>query len=121
MSVDGYIPLYFSFANNGKVAPGAYAEVYLKSSPRQGVVSVPKEAIVEINGNKCVYTRHGDDLYEKHVVTLGASDGKRVEIVSGLEPGKDVVVKGAQVVRMAETSATAVPVILTVTKCQKPD
>lgn len=109
VAVNGYIPLYFSFANNGKVAPGAYAEIFLKSSPRQDVLSVPKEAIVEINGNKCVYTRHGEDLYEKHVVHLGASDGKRVEIVSGLEPGKDVVVKGAQVIRMAETSATAVP------------
>lgn len=106
---NGYIPLYFSFSNNGKVAPGAYAEVYLKASPRPGVVSVPKEAIVEINGNKCIYTRHGEDFYEKHVVMPGASDGQRVEIISGLEAGKDVVTKGAQVIRMAETSAVAVP------------
>ncbi len=106
---NGYIPVYFSFGNNGAIAPGTFAEVYLQSGSRQGVISVPKEALVEINGNKCIYTRHGEGLYEKHVVETGASDGSRVEIISGLKPGEDVVVKGAQVVRMAETSATAVP------------
>ncbi len=73
------------------------------------MISVPKEAIVEINGNKCVYAAHGEGHFIKHLVTLGASDGKRVEILSGLEEGEEVVVKGAQAVRMAETSATAVP------------
>lgn len=109
VSENGYIPVYFSFSNNGQVAPGAFAEVYLKSGVRHNVISVPKDAIVEINGNKCIYAAHGEGHYVKHVVQLGASDGKRIEIVSGLMPGEDVVVKGAQVVRMAETSATAVP------------
>ncbi|MBD5261976.1 MAG: efflux RND transporter periplasmic adaptor subunit [Bacteroides sp.] len=109
VSANGYVPVYFSFSNNGSVAPGAFAEVYLLSGTRHGVLSVPKEAIVEINGNKCVYAAHGEGHFIKHVVTLGASDGKNVEIVAGLTPGEDVVVKGAQIVRMAETSATAVP------------
>lgn len=109
VSENGYIPVYFSFSNNGRVAPGAFAEVFLKAGERHDVLSVPKEAIVEINGNKCLYAVHGDGHFIKHVVTLGASDGKRVEILSGLLPGEEVVVKGAQIVRMAETSATAVP------------
>ena len=108
-SEGGYIPLYFSFSNNGSAAPGAFAEVYLIAEPRRDVLSVPLEAIVEINGNKCVYTLHGEGLYEKHVVTTGSIDGKRVEILSGLESGSDVVTHGAQVIRMAETSATAIP------------
>lgn len=106
---NGYIPVFFSFRNNGSVAPGSFAEVYLKSGKRDGIVSVPKEAIVEISGTKCVYSAHGSGHYIKHVVELGASDGKRVEIRSGLAPGEEVVVQGAQAVRMAETSATAVP------------
>lgn len=109
MSSNGYIPVYFSFDNNGTIAPGSFAEIYLISGKRSGVISVPKEAIVEVNGNKCLYSLHGEGLYEKHVVTTGASDGQRVEILSGLEDGENVVIKGAQVVRMAETSATAVP------------
>lgn len=109
VSENGYIPVYFSFSNNGAIAPGAFAEVFLKSGVRHGVLSVPKEAIVEINGNKCIYAAHGEGHFIKHTVTLGASDGKRVEVLSGLNPGEEVVVKGAQAVRMAETSATAVP------------
>ncbi|MDE6510951.1 MAG: HlyD family efflux transporter periplasmic adaptor subunit, partial [Muribaculaceae bacterium] len=54
VSENGYIPVYFSFSNNGSVAPGAFAEVFLKSGERHDVLSVPKEAIVEISGNKCV-------------------------------------------------------------------
>ncbi|MDE5839891.1 MAG: efflux transporter periplasmic adaptor subunit, partial [Muribaculaceae bacterium] len=103
------IPLYFTFTNNGVISPGAFAEVYLISDSRHNVISVPKEAIVEISGNKCVYSTHGEGHYMKHVVSTGATDGKRVEILSGLEPGEEVVVAGAQVIRMAETSATAVP------------
>lgn len=106
---NGYIPLYFSFDNNGKITPGEFAEINLISGKRHGVISVPKEAIVEISGNKFIYTRHAEGLYEKHVVVSGASDGIRVEIKSGLNSGEDVVVKGAQTVRMAEISATAVP------------
>ena len=49
VSESGYIPIYFSFSNNGAVAPGAFAEIYLKSGVRHDVISVPKEAIVEIN------------------------------------------------------------------------
>ena len=109
VSENGYIPLYFSFGNDGSVAPGAFAEVWLKSGIRHDVLSVPLEAIVEISGNKCVYSKHKEGHYAKHVVTLGASDGKRVEILSGLHEDEEVVVKGAQVIRMAETSAAAVP------------
>lgn len=109
VSDGGYVPVYFTFDNNGEIAPGSFAEIYLVSGVRHGVVSVPKEALVEINGNKCVYSRHGEGLYEKHVVAVGAFDGERVEILSGLDSGEDVVVRGAQVVRMAETSATAIP------------
>lgn len=106
---NGYIPVYFSFDNDGKVTPGSFAEIYLISGKRQNVISVLKDAIVEIGGNKCLYTLYEDELYEKHLVATGASDGQKVEILSGLKSGEKVVVKGAQIVRMAETSATAVP------------
>lgn len=105
----GYIPVYFTFTNNGAIPPGSFAEIYLISGRRHGVLSVPKEAIVEIGGNKCVYSAEGPGLYAKHVVKTGATDGKRVEILSGLPEGEEVVAEGAQIVRMAETSGTAVP------------
>ena len=106
---NGFIPIYFVFNNNGATAPGSFAEIYLKSGVRHDVMSVPIEAIVEVSGNKCVYASLGNGHFAKHVVTTGASDGKNVEITSGLHKGEKIVVKGAPVVRMAETSSQAVP------------
>lgn len=106
---NGYIPLYFSFRSNGETLPGAYAEIYLKGAPKEGAYTLPRTALVEMQGNKYVYVcRHGH-AYEKKVVATGASDGERVEILSGIEPGDEVVTKGATIVRMAETSAIAPP------------
>lgn len=47
--------------------------------------------------------------YAKHVVSTGATDGQNIEILSGLHADENVVVKGAHIIRMAETSSTAVP------------
>lgn len=106
---NGYIPLYFSFDSRGKVAPGAYAEIYLIAGERHGVLSVPREAIIEMQGKKYVYVVEHGHAFEKRLVETGASDGNRVELLDGIKPGEEVVVKGASVVRMAETSAVAPP------------
>lgn len=108
-SQNGYIPVYFTFDNDGSVVPGSFAEVTLIGATRAEALSVPRSALVEIQGNKYVYTRTHDDAYSKHLVTTGRSDGYRVEILSGLEPGMEVVTDGAGVVRMAETSNVAPP------------
>lgn len=108
-SRNGYIPVYFSFDSNGNTLAGAYAEVYLKGAPRDNVVSVPREALIEMQGNKYIYVREHGHAYEKRLVKTGASDGMNVEIIDGLKPGEEVVTKGATIVRMAETSAIAPP------------
>lgn len=104
-----YVPVVFSFDNDGSVIPGSFAEVSLLASPRHDVLTVPVEALVDIQGVRYVYTRVHDDAYMKHAVTTGDSDGLRVEILSGLTPGDMVVASGAGVVRMAETSNIAPP------------
>lgn len=104
----GYIPVYFTFNNNGAVIPGSFAEVYLLGADRQGVVSVPLASLYEQQGQKFIFIRLDEDCYEKRPVTLGGNDGSRVEIVSGLNPGEMVVTEGVTFVRLAE-SAGAVP------------
>lgn len=106
---NGYIPVYFNFSGNPLEFPGGYAEVYLLCAPREGVISVPRDALLEIQGNKYVYAYDGDHGYEKILVKTGASDGDRVEIIQGLEEGERIVSKGASVIRMAEVSSIAPP------------
>lgn len=108
-SMGGYIPVYFSFSGNSQSHPGGYAEVYLLGSTREGVISVPRTAIMELQGNKFVYVMHDGHAYEKRLVKTGTDNGERVEILEGLQEGEQIVAKGASVVRMAEVSAVAPP------------
>lgn len=107
-SENGYACIYFTFANDGTVLPGSGADVYLLGAPRQGVISLPLEAVTEQQGEHYVYRLHSPGHYEKIPVTLGASDGRRVEITSGLQGGEPIVSSGAMTVRLAESSA-AIP------------
>lgn len=104
----GYIPVYFSFDNTGSILSGSYAEVYLLTTPREGIITLPKEAVIEQQGSHFAYVRIDDEGYEKRKVTLGMSDGANVEITSGLHPGDNAVTKGAIAVKLAESSG-AVP------------
>lgn len=101
-----YIPLYFSTSGTG--APvGTVFTAYLIGAPRSGVVSVPVSALSEQQGAYYVYRRHEGEHFDKTAVTVGASDGRRVEIVSGIAPGDEIVVSGTPALRLAETSKNA--------------
>lgn len=100
----GYVPVYFTFHNDGTFMPGTPVEVFLRSAPRDNVISVPLTAISEQQGNYFVYIRLDEEGYLKSPVRLGESDGSRVEILSGLHKGDVVVTKGTTSVRLAETS-----------------
>lgn len=105
----GYIPVRFSFSGNPSQHPAGYAEIFLLGKEREGVISVPRGALLELQGNKYVYVVHHGSEYEKRLVKTGASNGDRIEIIEGITPGECIVTKGASVVRMAETSAVAPP------------
>ncbi len=103
-----YVPVTFQFDNNGTIIPGAYAEVYLITGTREGVLSVPVTALTEEQGVYYVYCKIDDHSYRKQEVTLGASDGERTEVLTGLKGGESVVVKGAINVKLAGAS-NAIP------------
>lgn len=108
-NVNGYVPVYFSFNGVAFVSAGGYVDVYLLCEERHNVITVPKDALVEIQGNKYVYVALDDHNYDKRLVKTGSTDGERVEITEGLREGDPVVAKGASIVRMAEVSAVAPP------------
>ena len=106
---NGYIPVYFTFTGNPLAFPGGYVEVYLICGERKGVISVPRDALLEIQGNKYVYIVEDDHEYEKKPVKTGASDGERIEIIEGIKEGDKIVTRGSSIIRMAEVSSIAPP------------
>ncbi len=83
---------------------GSYAKVYLHGEPLSNVLCVPVTALTDEAGVFYVYLRHDASHYVKQRVTLGASDGQRVQILSGLHAGDQVVTQGAVCVRQAGMS-----------------
>lgn len=96
-----FVPVTFEFNNCGGVIPGSYARVYLITSSKKNVIAVPETALTEEQGLYFVYIREDDECYRKQEVRLGDTDGEMTEIISGLNPGDDVVVKGAIHVKLA--------------------
>ena len=105
---NSYIPVIFEFNNTGDVVQGSYAEIYLITQNRPNVITLPIGALTEEQGVHFVYIQVDEEGYRKQEVTLGESDGERVEILTGVKKGDRVVTKGAVQVRLASAS-NAIP------------
>jgi RND family efflux transporter MFP subunit len=103
----GYLPIYFSFTNDGSFVAGTSVEVFLEGAPKENALVVPLKAICEQQGKYFVFVKLDEEGYLKYPVELGENDGENVEIISGVKAGDNVVVKGAVTVRLAESSGVA--------------
>ena len=99
-----YVPVTFSFDNKGDVVPGSFVEIYLMSQELPNTLSIPVEALTEEQGLYFIYLQKCAESYKKQEVKIGASNGKEVQILSGLQAGDRVVVKGAYHVKLASAS-----------------
>ena len=103
-----YIPVTFEFENRGGFIPGSFAEVWLLSDSREDALSVPVGALSEDQGVFAVFVRLEEEVFKRQEVTIGHSNGQRVEILVGLRGGEEVVVRGTHQVKLASAS-TAIP------------
>lgn len=100
-----FIPFTFEFDNIGDILPGAYAEVYLLSTPLENVLSVPVSAVTEEQGLYFVYLQLEDEVFKKQEVGIGHNNGRRIQVVSGLKAGDKVVAQGVYQVKLAANSS----------------
>lgn len=103
-----YIPLYFSVPRASGIVPGSTFSAYVLGTMRSGVTTVPNSALSEQQGKYFVYEMVHPETYVKVPVTIGGSDGRRTEILSGIEAGRSIVTEGVTTVRLAETGG-AIP------------
>ena len=95
------MPVTFEFDNKGDIIPGSFVEIFLLSSPMENVISLPHTALTEEQGSFFVYLQVDEEGYKKQPVTLGADNGERVQILSGVKAGDKVVTQGAHQVKLA--------------------
>lgn len=104
----GYIPVTFELNNAEGILPGAFAEIWLKTDSSMEAMTLPVEAVTEEQGTYFVYVQDDSTCYRKQRVTTGMTDGKRIEITSGLKNGERVVTRGAMAVKLASVG-NAIP------------
>ena len=75
------------------VRPGDFAEVRIVTERRDGRTLVPRVALVSDKGEDVVYVEI-DGVAERRAVEIGLSDDEHAEIISGVNVGEYVVVKG---------------------------
>ena len=80
---------------DGKVLPGMFGRVTLNLGKANRVV-VPDKAVVKQqgSGNQYIYVYNSDGTVSFNQVQLGQRLGSEYELLSGVEPGSQVVVSG---------------------------
>jgi RND family efflux transporter MFP subunit len=89
-----------------RLKPGMYARVRLTVERRPNSLTVPRAAVVDVEGRRGVFTV--ENQAAKFVeVKAGISDGERIEIVEGLQDGQRVITTGALALRDGDRIALA--------------
>ncbi len=81
---------------------GMLVKVSLVTATREGVVTVPSDAIVQRNGQPTVYVVTNGTATPQ-VVQTGLTDGTHTEITSGLKAGQLIVTSGQDRLNTAQT------------------
>lgn len=78
--------------NQGRrLKPGMFATLGFDGIRREGVLTVPRSAVLVTGERSLVFLRAPDGLLVPTPVVTGATSGDRIEVVSGLDAGDQVV------------------------------
>jgi cobalt-zinc-cadmium efflux system membrane fusion protein len=95
----------FAQTNDAVFMPeGSFCEVQLAIGNGEETKVIPTSALLEDYGNYSVIVQLSGESFERRQVTIGARNGNKVEVLSGLKLGEVVVTKGAYQVKMASMS-----------------
>jgi RND family efflux transporter MFP subunit len=87
-----------------RLKPGMYARVGLTVDQRTDALVVPRNALVDIDGRRGVFTlQEGSRQVEFQPVEVGLQNQEQAEVRSGLNLGQEVVTTGAAALRTGDT------------------
>jgi RND family efflux transporter MFP subunit len=104
---DNYlIPVNLQIDNTGSFISGSFVELYLKTITSSQAVTVPNSALIEEQGAFFVFVQITPELFEKREIKTGVTDGLKTEVLNGINENERVVIKGAILVKLAQSSGT---------------
>ncbi len=99
------VPVVFEVKEAGERF--TYGQLARATVPIGGVVrgiAMPNESILDDNGTPVAYVQTGGETFVRRILTLGARDGTRTQVLAGLSLGEMAVTVGAYQVRLASLS-----------------
>ncbi len=99
-----FIPVHFQIDSRPGMLPGSFAEVFLKTTPILNALAIPVSALVEEQGIFYVYVQTEGESFQKRELKIGANDGQKVQVLSGVVEGERVVTKGGYQIKLSQAS-----------------
>jgi cobalt-zinc-cadmium efflux system membrane fusion protein len=78
-----------------KLKPEMFARLNINLGDGTSFLSIPKEALLEIDGKEYVYVAEGEGHFVKREVKVVTVSSDYLRVLDGLKPGERVVTKGA--------------------------
>lgn len=85
-----------------RLKPEMFARLHLDVGGAASVLSVPKEAVLEVDGKQFVYVEEAPGRYVKREVKAVPVSQDHVRVLEGLSPGQRIVIKGAVLIKGQE-------------------
>ncbi|WP_413936463.1 efflux RND transporter periplasmic adaptor subunit [Nitrospira sp. BLG_1] len=82
-----------------KLKPEMFARLQLDVGDTRQFLTVPREAVLEVDGKQFVYVVEGDRSYRKREVKIAAISPDQTRVVEGLKQGERIVTKGAVLIK----------------------
>jgi cobalt-zinc-cadmium efflux system membrane fusion protein len=86
--------------------PGGTAVLTVRLGQPERLLSVQRQAVTEINTRPYVFVQIDGEHFERRPVSLGRSDGPWVQVISGLNRGERVVIRGGYDIHLAALMGT---------------
>lgn len=98
-----------AWVNNAthRLKPEMFARLHIEVGEATNFLTVPKEAVLEVDGKTFVYVVEQTGRYSRRPVKIGPASNEQVRIVEGLSSGERIVTKGAVLIKGQEIKEPA--------------
>ncbi len=89
-----------------KLKPEMFARLQLNVSGKEQFLTIPREAVLEVDGKQFVYIAKDDNRYVRREIKTSSISSEQVRVLMGLSQGERIVVKGAVLIKGQETQGS---------------
>jgi len=103
------VPVTFLVDNpDGDLKAGMLVTARLLSGAPEPALALPAAAVVDEDGLLVAYVQIGGETFERRAVTVGATDGEWITVLSGIRRGEHVVTRGQYQIKLSSLNTSEI-------------